>query len=153
MIYAEAIERQVALLRLFRSARGLAFLSRAFAGKEVRSWAGDPAGPEIASGSATAGHILRVRDNLCQSLEYGESFWWAPELTAAAAEMAATMPSWTLSAEEWPALAGFFWFATPVPLPQHSGKPASPLRALCWRPIGDPDTGRVEGLAVWYFME
>lgn len=138
-MYAEALERQVALYRLMQSAKGAELLRRIFGDRIARSVR--QSATHIASSPGEG--VSWVREMLITMLREAEPFWWSSELTAAAAEMAASMPSWTLTEADAPAFAGFFWFASPVALPDYIDKPGNSLRAIAWHPMTDKHSGRL----------
>lgn len=144
MIYAEALEQQVGLLRWMKSPTGKEILGRIVFNSE--GWEGKPFFDDT----------VRAHRLIVQSLERAEPFWWSPELTTTALTMAATLPSWTLRVDDLPDGAGFFWFASPIAWDQGpvNGKPQSRhyIRAISWLLVVDADNQARAGVVCTFWI-
>jgi hypothetical protein len=65
------------------------------------------------------------------SLMQGAPYYWSGVPLTLVQDAAPAIPDWTLSEEVIPDAYGFFWFASPLPLPDHPDHVA-PLRAVSW---------------------
>lgn len=118
MTYSEALEQQLALLRLIESRGG---------------------------GPMPEGHDWEFDSErrLLPSLRMAEPFWWSAEMCGLLAGTARTFPSHSrLDVSALPCIAGFFWFALPlealrVPVAGTDGW-EGPITALVWWLCRDP---------------
>lgn len=110
--YSEALEQQLALFRRWSSRGGGAYI-------HVMS-------------DATGADGDNYWDAVCGPLAFGAPFYWAPAMCELLSTSAATLPDWTLHADDLPARNGFCWFATPLPLPDAPHNQYGPVRALGW---------------------
>lgn len=103
MNYSEALERQVAMLRVVQHAKRPDVLRYTH---EAERRLGLP----VASDQEDIGTISQIE----AVLRRAEPFYWEPRLTRAMLDSAATMPFYPLHEDDLPSRAGFFWFPSPI---------------------------------------
>lgn len=92
---------------------------------------------------------------LSDSLEYGEPYYWAPELCELLGETSAEMPDWTFKADLLPSTEGCFYFARPIPLDAWRDEGTNDLAAISWCRIRRATDEAITGvlLAFWTRMD
>lgn len=134
--YSQALESQMQIARFIGSEQGKQFMRLL--------WGGTP----MPGGSVTSSEMIAQ-----VGVEYGETFYWAPPLCQTLAEVAPTLPPWTLTPDAIPCPVGFMWLAHPLPMPtifDRDGAPvAESISAVSWAILYRPDDGADDPNSGW----
>lgn len=120
MSYSQALETQASVRRLLRSPVGHAYL---------RGILIDATDAGRATDAAYEADALLVA--MSTGVERGEPYYWAPEICRLVGDAARTLPSYSLQRGVLPSEAGYFHFASPLPLPPRAVGP-SELAGIGW---------------------